>query len=161
MARPVVANNTETTPEPNAPAGGVTGKGFLPGESGNPLGRPKGIARYVRERAGSNGELMIDFLISAMAGMMPKGGYNSLDGEGRPILVEISPAERITAAKILVERGFGKAPAFAPIEDDDPLDLQSEQALEDLAGRMDEKIDELAARRKRRAPAKPRRAATA
>lgn len=32
-----VENNTETTKKP----GGVTGKGFMPGQSGNPGGRPK------------------------------------------------------------------------------------------------------------------------
>jgi len=44
-----VANNTETTK-----LGGITGKGFMPGQSGNPSGRPKDtlkafIARELRE----------------------------------------------------------------------------------------------------------------
>ena len=44
-----VANNTETTK-----LGGITGKGFMPGVSGNPSGRPKDtlkafIARELRE----------------------------------------------------------------------------------------------------------------
>lgn len=45
-----VENNAETTKKP----GGVTGKGFMPGQSGNPGGRPKDtlkafIARELRD----------------------------------------------------------------------------------------------------------------
>lgn len=36
-----VANNAETTPKPEKMLGGITGKGFMPGQSGNPTGRPK------------------------------------------------------------------------------------------------------------------------
>lgn len=35
--------------------GGVTGKGFVPGQSGNPGGRPKGFARRVKEEFGHDG----------------------------------------------------------------------------------------------------------
>jgi Family of unknown function (DUF5681) len=35
--------------------GGITGRGFMPGESGNPGGRPKGLARRVRELVGDDG----------------------------------------------------------------------------------------------------------
>ena len=36
-----VQNNTETTKL----VGGITGKGFMPGQSGNPGGRPKGTLK--------------------------------------------------------------------------------------------------------------------
>ena len=55
------------SPVENPPAttrhGGVTGAGFLPGQSGNPGGRPKGLARRVREVVGDNGELILGFML--------------------------------------------------------------------------------------------------
>jgi hypothetical protein len=36
--------------------GGITGKGFLPGVSGNPSGRPKGERRLLMELYGEDGE---------------------------------------------------------------------------------------------------------
>jgi hypothetical protein len=36
----------------NGGTGGITGKGFMPGRSGNPGGRPKGLARATRELVG-------------------------------------------------------------------------------------------------------------
>jgi hypothetical protein len=39
--------------------GGVTGRGFTPGVSVSPGGRPKGLARRVRELVGDNGEKLL------------------------------------------------------------------------------------------------------
>jgi hypothetical protein len=40
-------------------------------------------------------------------------------------------ADRLEASRLLADRGWGKAPAFAPVEDKDPLDLNAaEQAAE-------------------------------
>ena len=47
--------------------GGVTGRGFQPGQSGNPGGRPDGLSRRVRELAGDDGHEIADFIFSAMA----------------------------------------------------------------------------------------------
>lgn len=152
MAR--AANSTETADD-TQPAK-VVGRPFQPGESGNPLGRPKGIARYVREKAGTNGELMVDLLMTAMGGWLPEGGHDPLDAQGRVKLEKVPTAERIAAARTLIERGFGKAPAFAPIEDDDPLDLKNEQELHALAAELDVAIDDLSVRRQRRERAKPK-----
>ena len=44
-----VENNHETTRP-----GGITGNGFKPGQSGNPGGRPKGIAKTVRDACGGS-----------------------------------------------------------------------------------------------------------
>ena len=46
--------------------GGVTGAGFVPGVSGNPGGRPKGLARTVRELVGEDGALVAEFMLSVM-----------------------------------------------------------------------------------------------
>jgi hypothetical protein len=51
------------------------------------------------------------------------------------------PSERIAAVRELLDRGYGKAPAFAAIEGTDPLELES------LARDIQGIADELAARR--------------
>src|SRR3954471_2361214 len=81
------------------------GRRFRPGESGNRGGRPKGLARKARELAGEDGSTALMFLASVMADK------------------DEATKERILAARLLLERGWGKPPAFAPIEADDPLDF--------------------------------------
>jgi hypothetical protein len=61
---------------------------FAPGVSGNPGGRPKGIALTVRERT-NDGEDLVDVLLSIVK-----------DGNDR---------DKIAAVQILLDRGFGKA----------------------------------------------------
>ena len=74
--------------------GGVTGKGFLPGRSVNPGGRPKGLAERVR-RATHDGKTIVDFMISGARGM-------KIDGR-TPRL-----CDRMEATKWLADRGWGK-----------------------------------------------------
>jgi hypothetical protein len=81
-----VQNNRGTT------AGGVTGRGFVPGQSGNPGGRPKGLTRRVRELVGDDGTAIAEFMYSVMA------------DEG------VRTADRLEAARWLADRGFGKPP---------------------------------------------------
>ncbi len=58
-------------------------------------------------------------------------------------------SERIAAWRELADRGWGKAPAFAAIEGQDPLELSSiAQEIQGIA-------DELAARRRESPPAGP------
>jgi hypothetical protein len=68
--------------------GGITGKGWLPGQSGNPGGRPKGIAARAREHTDKAIEVLVD-------------GMNSDDER-----------VQIAAAKEILDRGYGKAPVF-------------------------------------------------
>ncbi|MEE9137701.1 MAG: hypothetical protein V3V07_04035 [candidate division NC10 bacterium] len=75
--------------------GGVTGKGFLPGHSGNPGGRPKGLAQRVR-RATHDGKTIVDFMTSVARGA-------KIDGR-KPRL-----ADRMDANKWLADRGWGRA----------------------------------------------------
>ena len=48
-----IQNNAGTT-------GGVTGRGFMPGRSGNPGGRPKGLAKATRELVGDDGMALVE-----------------------------------------------------------------------------------------------------
>jgi hypothetical protein len=59
----LVSNNGETTK-----LGGVTGRGFMPGQSGNPSGRPKGIARAVREACGGDPTMLVEGLLAIARG---------------------------------------------------------------------------------------------
>src|SRR5262245_25503988 len=82
----MVENNAGTTS-----TGGITGAGFLPGRSGNPGGRPRGLSRRVRELVGDSGEAIAAFMFELMN-----------DKKARN-------ADRIEAAKWLGDRGFGRS----------------------------------------------------
>ena len=91
------------------------------GQSGNPAGRPKGIAAVVKERVAPE-EIVAGFLEVAQD---PRA----------------KASERIAAWRELADRGWGKAPAFAAIEGGDPLELSA------IAQEIQSIADELAARR--------------
>jgi Family of unknown function (DUF5681) len=71
--------------------GGVTGQGFKPGQSGNPGGRPKGLARRVRELVGDDGDAIAQFMYSVMKD------------------VKARTADRLDAGRWLADRGFGRS----------------------------------------------------
>ena len=114
-----IAENNQETTRP----GGITGNGFKPGQSGNPGGRPKGLAKTVRDACGGS----------------PRTSC--------PVLLEIAEnpkahnRDRVAACRELLDRGWGKAPAFASMEADDPLELG------EIAREIQAIADELAARR--------------
>jgi hypothetical protein len=84
--------------------GGVTGRGFKPGRSGNPGGRPQGLARATRELVGEDG--------MALAQLW----WDIARDETR------RDRDRLEASKLLADRGWGKAAVFSP-QEGDPLDL--------------------------------------
>ena len=95
--RRIVENNTRN----NGPAprrGGITGRGFLPGHTGNPGGRPKGsreLLTLVREST-RDGRTLVDFLVQV--------------AEGKPVMGrKPTLADRMRASEILLDRGWGKA----------------------------------------------------
>jgi len=79
------------------------GRPFQPGQSGNPGGRPKGVARAFRDVLGGSPT-------EAALGLLEIARTAKRD------------ADRIAAWRELLDRGWGKAPAFASIEGADPLE---------------------------------------
>ena len=108
----IVQSRPETTR-----VGGVTGKGFTPGVSGNPGGRPKGLSRRVRELVGEDGGAIAEYMLTVMN-----------DERART-------ADRIDAGKWLADRGFGKAALVIDSRvgpEELLLDYFSKLSLEDL-----------------------------
>ena len=110
----LVSNNGETTQ-----LGGVTGRGFMPGQSGNPSGRPKGIARAVREACGGDADEVIQGLLAIARG-------EGVNGKAP------RPADQIRAYEILLAYGWGKPASFVPVEGD-PLDRARSQPRSGLS----------------------------
>lgn len=102
-----VAINGETTP-PKKP-GGATGKGFMPGQSGNPEGRPKGFSRLIRERT-QDGATLYD--------------------ETKKILgsAKTPPAVKLEAIKFLAAHAYG-TPGQAQVEWDEDRVREAARAL--------------------------------
>ena len=96
-------------------------KPWRKGQSGNPAGRPRGIASTVR--AATDPESLVGVLLDVAQDARAK------------------PSERIAAVRELLDRGYGKAPAFAAMESGDPLELGA------IAAEIQGIADELAARR--------------
>lgn len=96
-------------------------KPWKPGQSGNPAGRPRGIARTVRERCGGDPELLVDILLSVAQDETQRA------------------SDRTNAARALIEHGWGKPPAFAAIEGADPLELDEiSEAIAAVVARLTE-----------------------
>ena len=114
--------------------GGVTGRGFLPGQSGNPGGRPKGLARRVRELVGHDGSAIVEYMFAVLS-----------DESERT-------ADRMEAARWLADRGFGRAVQGLEIEvgqqpsvDLTVLSTEDLEAMLAIVERYEPNVDELAA----------------
>jgi hypothetical protein len=101
--------------------------GHGPFAKGNTLsgagGRPKGLAKRIRDMVGDDPARVANVLFDILE-----------DPEARN-------TDRIAAAKEILDRGWGKSPAYAPIEGGDPLEANElDRAIRDIA-------DQLVARR--------------
>lgn len=122
---------------------------FEAGKSGNPGGRPKGLARMVRQVLGDDdGETLARFWAACLSGeiVTVTTGPNGERVEER---TKVSVKDRIDVSKMLAERGWGKPAQFVPIESDDPLGM-SEQAAAEAAAGLDARFDEVARKRQER-----------
>ena len=79
------------------------GRPFPPGQSGNPGGRPKGVARAFRDALGGSPALLAQVLLEI-----------ATDPTARN-------ADRIAASREILDRGWGKAVGYADIDGADPL----------------------------------------
>jgi Family of unknown function (DUF5681) len=83
---------------------------WKPGQSGNPGGRPKGVAKTVREVCGGDPRGLAEGLLAIAR------------GEGVGVNTKpVRPADQIRATELLLAYGWGKPAAFAPIEGANPL----------------------------------------
>ena len=88
------------------------GRPFQPGQSGNPGGRPKGLAKAVRDASGGDPTMLVEGLLAIAR------------GEGVGVNAKaVRPADQIRAYELLLAYGWGKPAAFAPIEGADPLEM--------------------------------------
>jgi hypothetical protein len=81
-------NNGETTRR----EGGVTGRGWVKGKSGNPRGRPKSFARLIREET-RDGTALVEVVLDIFRGRHGADARTRLD-----------------AATLLANRAFGRPP---------------------------------------------------
>lgn len=85
--------------------GGTTGKGWFKGQSGNPGGRPKGIAALARQHT----DKALDVLV------------NALDDDDARV--------RVAASKEILDRGYGKSIAMTA-DLSNKLDAFDDDAIE-------------------------------
>ena len=81
---------------------------WVKGQSGNPGGRPKGLATSIREKYGEDGATLIAQLHRVAFSRSRK----------------MSTRDRLTAIEMLLDRGWGKAAQVIAGDADNPLALK-------------------------------------
>jgi hypothetical protein len=82
---------------------------FPRGVSGNPSGRPKSFARYIRNSTRSGKEL-VDFMLAVLREEAEQTVLVKADGDFVPVRVKPSVKDRLEAARWLADRGWGRVP---------------------------------------------------
>lgn len=91
---------------------------FVPGNRIS-SSRPKGLAKRIRDMVGDDPSRIADVLFDILEDNLAKN------------------SDRIAAAKELLDRGWGKAPTFSPIEGGDPLETSElDKAIRDIADQL-------------------------
>lgn len=83
--------------------GGITGKGFKPGQSGNPGGKPKGLMASVHAKCGKDGKKLVE--AAYLLAMGTPADVRAFFGEN----VRRDGKVRMAAIQFLADRGYGKA----------------------------------------------------
>jgi hypothetical protein len=113
------------------------------GQSGNPRGRPPGVARAARKLIGRNGEKALRFLADLMDGKISAVRLLGADGDVLELKQQLPPVkERRQAAVELLNRACGKA--AQPVELSGPNGGPVRTTV-DLRGLSDAQLDELGA----------------
>lgn len=96
------------------------GNPFQPGNKIAKMGgRPKGLARSIRDMVGDDPARIANVLFDILEDPTARN------------------ADRIGAAKEILDRGWGKAPVYAPIEGGDPLEgNELDKAIRDIADQL-------------------------
>jgi len=99
-----------TTKQRNPRMGGVTGRGFTPGESGNPGGRPKGFAAELKKHCGKNYEKLAAALAAIAFGNAKT--RRAFFGEPTPVTTR----DRLSALEMMRDSGPGRPVTNTDVE---------------------------------------------
>lgn len=124
-----------TDNQPARRLGGATGRGFMPGKSGNPSGRPRGIEARCREFTDDALRALLEALQNPKERVAAASVLLSY-GWGRPKqIIEANEATSVTVMHLLAARESGDAllrRLKTPLVDGDAVERETQQIV-DLA----------------------------